>query len=169
MDRLIDAILTLSRLDSQADPARSFALDPLLARVVEDAQFATPELTIELQGTSQLQLSGWPEQLASAVDNLLRNAQRFSPPQGQIRVQVQPAGAQWEISIEDDGPGVAEPWLSKLSEPFVRVPGQPADSGYGLGLTIAARAIARHNGTLHFSCAPQRGLRAVIRLPKRHT
>ncbi|GAA6131625.1 HAMP domain-containing sensor histidine kinase [Halopseudomonas sabulinigri] len=166
LDRLIDAILTLSRLDSQAEPAQTFALDPLLRRVVEDAQFATPELTINLQGASQLQLSGWPEQLASAIDNLLRNAQRFSPPEGQIRVQVDAAAAHCEISIEDEGSGVAEPWLSKLSEPFVRVPGQPADSGYGLGLTIAARAIARHNGTLRFDCAPQRGLRAIIRLPK---
>ncbi|MEH6492971.1 HAMP domain-containing sensor histidine kinase [Halopseudomonas sp.] len=167
LDRLIDAILTLSRLDSEADPAQTFALDPLLARVVEDAQFATPELTIKLQGTSDLELRGWPEQLASAFDNLLRNAQRFSPPAGHIRLNVEPAGTHWEISIEDEGPGVAEPWLGRLSEPFVRVPGQPADSGYGLGLTIAARAIARHNGSLRFSRAPQGGLRAVIQLPRK--
>jgi len=167
LDRLIDAILTLSRLDSEADPAQTFALDPLLARVVEDAQFATPELSIKLQGTSHLELRGWPEQLASAFDNLLRNAQRFSPPAGHIRLNVEPAGTHWEISIEDEGSGVAEPWLDRLSEPFVRVPGQPADSGYGLGLTIAARAIARHNGSLRFSRAPQGGLRAVIQLPRK--
>jgi len=165
LDRLIDAILTLSRLDSQTEPAQIFALDPLLARVVEDTRFASPELNISLQGSSHLQLSGWPEQLASAFDNLLRNAQRFAPAGGNIKIEVAQACNHWEISIEDDGPGVAEPWLSKLGEPFVRVPGQPADSGYGLGLAIAARAVARHNGTLHFGSGTQSGLRATISLP----
>lgn len=165
LDRLIDAILTLSRLDSQVEPAQSFTLDPLLARVVEDARFATPQLSIILQGESQLQINGWSEQLASALDNLLRNAQRFSPEGSTIQVCIEPAGGYWQISVEDQGPGVPQEWLNKLSEPFVRLPGQPADSGYGLGLTIAARAVARHNGTLTFTTAKSGGLRAVIKLP----
>lgn len=166
LDRLIDAILTLSRLDSQVEPSQTFALDPLLVRVVEDARFATPNLRITLQGESGLQLKGWPEQLTSALDNLLRNAQRFSPAAGEIQVCIEPTENAWAISIEDQGPGVPEQWLNKLSEPFVRLPGQPADSGYGLGLTIAARAIARHNGTLNFTTAHGSGLRAVIKLPR---
>ena len=166
LDRLIDAILTLSRLDSQVEPSQTFALDPLLVRVVEDARFATPNLRITLQGESGLQLNGWPEQLTSAFDNLLRNAQRFSPAAGEIQVCIEPTENAWTISIEDQGPGVPEQWLNKLSEPFVRLPGQPADSGYGLGLTIAARAIARHNGKLNFTTAQNGGLRAVIKLPR---
>ncbi|MEH6564922.1 MAG: HAMP domain-containing sensor histidine kinase [Halopseudomonas sp.] len=167
LDRLIDAILTLSRLDSQAEPAQTFALDPLLLQVVEDAQFAAPDLDINLDGSSHLQLEGWPDQLASAFDNLLRNAQRFSPEAGKIDLIVRQVGNYWEISIEDQGPGVPPEWLAKLSEPFVRLPGQPADTGYGLGLTIAARAIARHNGKLSFTCGDGGGLRAMVKLPLR--
>ena len=151
LDRLIDAILSLSRLDSPTEPAQSFALDPLLAQVVEDAQFASPDLQITLEGKSDLRLSGWPDQLASAFDNLLRNAQRFSPQDRSIRIQVKKQGAHWQISVEDQGPGVPEPWLNRLTEAFVRLPGQAPDTGYGLGLTIAARAIARHNGKLTFT------------------
>ncbi|MGM8936128.1 HAMP domain-containing sensor histidine kinase [Pseudomonas neustonica] len=166
LDRLIDAILSLSRLDSPAEPAQSFALDPLLAQVVEDAQFASPDLQITLEGKSDLRLSGWPDQLASAFDNLLRNAQRFSPQGGSISVRVKQAGPQWQISVEDQGPGVPEPWLNKLSEAFVRLPGQPPDTGYGLGLTIAARAIARHQGRLAFTSVEGSGLKAVVELPQ---
>ncbi|MGB3595413.1 MAG: ATP-binding protein, partial [Pseudomonas neustonica] len=58
------------------------------------------------------------------------------------------------------------PWLNRLTEAFVRLPGQAPDTGYGLGLTIAARAIARHNGKLTFTSADGNGLKAVVELPQ---
>lgn len=70
------------------------------------------------------------------------------------------------ICIEDSGPGVPDEWLKRLGEPFARLPGQAADSGHGLGLAIARRAIDRHQGQLSFDRSPQLGgLRAVISLP----
>lgn len=165
LDQLIDGILTLSRLDTQREPATPFELDALLAQVIDDTRFSAPDLTLNLNGASHVRLNGWPDQLAAAIDNLLRNAVRFSPDDGQIDVSVRSTAAEALIRIDDQGPGVPDEWLSKLSEPFVRVPGQSADSGYGLGLTIARRAIARHGGSLSFAHSPAGGLRVDVSLP----
>lgn len=167
LDRLIDGILALSRLDTQDTPAERFDLAQLIAEVVEDARFtANDAQRIEFNGTTSVTFTGWPEQLGSALDNLLRNAQRFSPQHGVITLELGEDDQQLVIRIDDEGPGVPPEWIKRLGEPFVRVPGQPADSGHGLGIAIARRAIARHGGSLHFSPRPSGGLRAEIRLPR---
>ncbi len=173
LDALIEDILTLSRLDSQDQPAERFALDPVVFACVDDTRFIAGDLQIELRGSTGCQLLGWPDQLGSAVDNLLRNAVRFSPPHGLICVTLQRAGSNahvqspgtCRVTIEDAGPGVGEQWLSRLGEPFLRLPGQTADSGHGLGLTIAQRAISMHGGTLAFGRSELGGLMATIALP----
>ncbi|WVM92842.1 sensor histidine kinase [Halopseudomonas pachastrellae] len=132
---------------------------------MDDSRFAAADLTLALQGQSDLNLTGWPDQLQAALDNLLRNAVRFSPPNGIIQVALAATGQGAQIIIDDQGPGVPDEWLSRLSEPFVRVPGQSADSGYGLGLTIAQRAVARHGGKLTFTRNDSGGLRATVVLP----
>lgn len=81
-------------------------------------------------------------------------------------VRLEATGRDYQVEISDQGPGVPEEWLSRLGEPFTRVPGQPADSGHGLGLAIARRAVARHGGTLDFSLTDTGGLRARISLPR---
>lgn len=165
LDLLIDDILTLSRQDTQDQPAQRFALEPLVTDIIEDNQFVADSQQFELIGSTQATLYGWPEQLRSALDNLLRNALRFSPAQGLIRVSLSSANGQCLISVEDQGPGVEEQWLHRLGEPFLRLPGQAADSGHGLGLAIARRAIAMHGGSLTFSRSAMGGLKALIQLP----
>lgn len=173
LDALIEDILTLSRLDSHDQPAEQFALDPLVASCIEDSRFLAEHQRIELKGATHCQLVGWHDQLGSALDNLLRNAVRFSPDAGVVRVtltgpaETPPAapGGTCEIAIEDAGPGVDDSWLDRLGEPFLRLPGQTEDSGHGLGLTIARRAIAMHGGKLTFARSELGGLKASIILP----
>ncbi|UAW97357.1 HAMP domain-containing histidine kinase [Halopseudomonas nanhaiensis] len=165
LDHLIDDILTLSRLDTQDAPAQPVELDTLVAATVDDARFAADQQRIELDGTTGCRIDGWEDQLASALDNLLRNALRFSPAEGLIAVSLRRSGNRCEILIRDRGPGVPEDWLGRLGEPFARVAGQPPDSGHGLGLAIARRAIARHNGSLSFTNAPGGGLQVRVALP----
>lgn len=164
LDALIDDILTLSRLDTQDQPRQPFELDSLVARVLDDAQFAAEDCELVLEGQTQATLQGWPEQLYSALDNLLRNAQRFSPTQGLIRVRLSRLGQNCLIEVDDQGPGVPQDWLSQLGEPFVRLPGQATDSGHGLGLAIARRAVERHQGQLSFAASDLGGLKARITL-----
>jgi signal transduction histidine kinase len=173
LDALIEDILTLSRLDSHDQPAEQFALDPLVASCIEDSRFLAEHQRIELRGATHCKLVGWHDQLGSALDNLLRNAVRFSPDAGVVRVtltgpaETTPAapGGTCEIAIEDAGPGVDDSWLDRLGEPFLRLPGQTEDSGHGLGLTIARRAIAMHGGKLTFARSELGGLKASLILP----
>lgn len=173
LDALIEDILTLSRLDAFDQPAERFALDPLVAASIDDTRFLAENQHIELIGVTGCQLVGWHDQLGSAVDNLLRNALRFSPSEGVIRVTLRgPVEATptkprntCQIIVEDAGPGVEESWLERLGEPFLRLPGQAENSGHGLGLTIARRAISMHGGTLSFARSDLGGLRACISLP----
>lgn len=166
LDSLIGDILTLSRLDARDIPAQPFDLDQLVAEAVEDARFIADNRQLSVQGSTGCQLHGWSDQLGSALDNLLRNALRFSPENGKIQVNLSATASGCEVVISDEGPGVPDDWLPRLGEPFARVPGQPADSGHGLGLAIARRAVARHGGTLNFSRAVSGGLRACIQLPR---
>lgn len=165
LDSLIGDILTLSRLDARDIAASPFELDQLVTEVVEDARFMSDHHSLTIEGATQCQLRGWPDQLHSALDNLLRNALRFSPEGSEIRVRLSADAKGCQVVITDQGPGVPDEWLSRLAEPFARVPGQPADSGHGLGLAIASRAVARHGGQLSFSHAESGGLRASIQLP----
>jgi signal transduction histidine kinase len=99
-----------------------------------------------------------------AVDNLLRNAQRFNPSDQPIDLQAARQGERIVISVRDHGPGVQTEHLSQLGEPFYRAPGQTA-AGHGLGLAIAKRAAERHGGTLTLANHPQRGFVASLELP----
>ena len=166
LDSLIGDILTLSRLDARDIPPAPFELDALVAEAVEDARFMAEGQRLSLQGSTDCQLQGWPDQLSSALDNLLRNALRFSPEDSEIRISLTADTRGCEVVVSDEGPGVPDEWLARLGEPFARVPGQPADSGHGLGLAIARRAVARHGGSLSFSRAASGGLRACIQLPR---
>ena len=99
-----------------------------------------------------------------AVDNLLRNAQRFNPLGEPIELTALREGERIVISVRDHGPGVADEYLTQLGEPFFRAPGQTA-AGHGLGLAIARRAAERHGGRLVLGNHPQGGFVATLELP----
>lgn len=119
---------------------------------------------MQLHAEPALQLKGWPHMIERALDNLLRNAQRFNPPTQPIEVQAQRQGERIVISVRDHGPGVEAEHLQKLGEPFYRAPGQTAQ-GHGLGLAIARRAAERHGGSLSLANHPEGGFIATLDLP----
>ncbi|MEB2653189.1 sensor histidine kinase [Pseudomonas siliginis] len=164
LEALISEILVLARVDADNASAEEVDLNALLATLQKDAQLSSPEQTVRLQAESQLNLKGWPTMIERAVDNLLRNAQRFNPSDQPIDLQAARQGERIVISVRDHGPGVQTEHLSQLGEPFYRAPGQTA-AGHGLGLAIAKRAAERHGGTLTLANHPQGGFVASLELP----
>jgi signal transduction histidine kinase len=164
LEALISEILVLARVDADNASAEEVDLNALLATLQKDAQLSSPEQTVRLQAESQLNLKGWPTMIERAVDNLLRNAQRFNPSDQPIELQAARQGERIVISVRDHGPGVQAEHLSQLAEPFYRAPGQTA-AGHGLGLAIAKRAAERHGGTLTLANHPQGGFVASLELP----
>ena len=165
LEALIGEILALARLDADPGAARPIDLRQLLDQLQADTALATPEQTLQIHMDEHpFALSGWPDMLARALDNLLRNALRFSPADRPIEVDVKQHDDQLRIAIRDHGPGVPPELLEHLGEPFFRAPNQAAP-GHGLGLAIARRAAERHDGQLLLGNHPEGGFIATLALP----
>ncbi|HJV60589.1 MAG TPA: ATP-binding protein [Albitalea sp.] len=161
---LVEQLLTLSRLEASAAPARQLVDLGLLARrvVAEVAPRAVAKhQEIELDAAPGCALGGDEALLAVLVRNLVDNAVRYSPPSARIKVRVarQATGAV-ELVVEDSGPGLAEADLQRLGERFFRVPGS-AESGSGLGWSIVRRIAAAHRLELHAQASAELGGLAV--------
>jgi signal transduction histidine kinase len=171
LDTLIGQILRLSRLSTD-DPSlvpQKIELSQLVSEVVEDARMeaGANEKGVAWQADVHATVLGSPELMRSAIENVLRNAVRFTEKQTQVEVQMQMKERNAVLTIRDHGPGVPAPELEKIFEPFYRVP-ESADrgsTGGGLGLTIAARVITLHGGTVRASNAEGGGLVMEITLP----
>jgi len=164
LEALISEILELARLDADPGAAQPVDVVTLLHTLREDAQLAAPEQTVTVEQDGVGTVQGWPAMLERALDNLLRNALRFSPPGKPVEVRVASQADGLCIDIRDHGPGVAGEHLERLGEPFFRAPGQTT-AGHGLGLAIARRAIERHGGRMELSNHPQGGFCARVLLP----
>lgn len=173
LDELIGEILSLSRLD---DPARSLELEPvafgeLLDLVAENARIeGEPEnVKVDLQVTGDLVVRADRELLFRAIENVARNAVRFSPPGAVVRIEAEAHNErEVRVRIRDRGPGVPEATLDKIFEPFYRVSNaRDRDSGgYGIGLAITARVIGLHGGSARAANEDGGGLCVEIRLPR---
>lgn len=164
LEALISEILALARVDAEQAKAEPIDLSAVLLNVKKDALLNAPEQEIRLHAEPELALQGWPTLLERALDNLLRNAQRFNPPGQPIELKATRDNERIIISVRDHGPGVADEHLDQLGKPFFRAPGQSA-AGHGLGLAIARRAVERHGGSLTLANHPQGGFIATLTLP----
>lgn len=172
LDELIGEILSLCRLD---DPGRvvqreDVALDELLEALCENARFeADPQhVRVDLQLDPGLAVSGDRELLYRAIENVLRNAVRFSPEGGLVTVHAARVDGDIGISVRDQGPGVPEVLLERIFEPFYRVAAaRDRDSGgYGIGLAITARVVRLHGGSVRATNADGTGgLMVAMRFP----
>lgn len=174
LDELIGQLLSLARLEAQAGPAvrERVELRPLLAEIVEDARFEArgEQRDIGLADGEALEAIGDPALLHSALENVVRNALRHTAEHTAIEIALRrdPKRADHlRIDIRDHGPGVPEPLLARLFEPFVRVDSARSrdQGGSGLGLAIAREAIRLHGGDIVAENADGGGLRVLIRLP----
>lgn len=164
LEALISEILVLARVDAESSLPQAVDLAALLGKLREDARLLAPQQEIRLEMEPGLQLSGWPELLERALDNLLRNALRFNPAERPLEIRACRDGTGVRLEVRDHGPGVAEEHLAQLGEPFYRAPGQTSP-GYGLGLAIARRAAQRHGGRLLLGNHPDGGFVAALELP----
>lgn len=111
-----------------------------------------------------LYVMGHPLLLREALSNLVDNAIRYAGRGKVVTVDVEQSGAQAIVTVEDNGPGLAEADRERVFQRFVRATYD--GNGCGLGLAIAREIVARHGGTVVLDAAQPQGVRAVIRLPR---
>ncbi|MEU6431327.1 DUF4153 domain-containing protein [Microbispora sp. NPDC046973] len=152
LGRLVAQLLDLSRLDSGARLIEPEELDlaSLCRQAVSEAALARDDVTVVSAVTPGTVLSADAALLAQVLANLLDNAVRHSPPGGTVLVAARPAGANLEISVTDDGPGIPPAERARVFERFSRLDaGRAADAGgAGLGLAIAKEIVELHGGSI---------------------
>ena len=173
MQRIIEDLLTLSLIESAPPPtADRVATRPLLQRLYADAQaLSGGRHRIILQGSPAVDLLGAESELASAFGNLVSNAIRYTPRDGEVRIIWRDLAEGASFSVEDTGIGIAPEHLPRLTERFYRVDrGRSRETGgTGLGLAIVKHALARHQAQLDVESKPGQGSRFTIRFPAKRT
>jgi two-component system sensor histidine kinase CpxA len=173
LDSLISQVLKLARLHgSDAHFEREeFDLDEVVEQVVRDANYegAIKSCSVRLSGAAHAKINGNRELLGSAVENVLRNAVRYSPVGMPVDVAIdRPAGA-LRIVIRDRGPGVPAGDLERIFEPFYRV-AESRDresGGEGIGLAITSEVMKAHGGSARASNREGGGLEVILSLGDR--
>lgn len=176
LNELIGRILTLARLEDgeQRVPCTPVPLNELVLNVAEDAEFEAqarhchvhtviPEGDWEVSGNASL--------LHSAIENVVRNAIRYTHEGTSVELELASAegadGPEAVLKVRDCGPGVPPDALEKLFEPFYRLDDARGrlTGGVGLGLAITERAVRFHGGRVAAANRAEGGLRVEIRLP----
>jgi two-component system sensor histidine kinase CpxA len=174
LNDLIGQLLSLSRLESGAMKPEREPVDigEILATVAADADFEAraSNRRVEVDRVAPTVIQGDAAMLHSALENIVRNAVRYTAENTTVRLSLDRAGERAKgltVRIRDYGPGVPEEMLPRLFEPFVRVDDarDRTRGGYGLGLAIARKAIRLHGGEVTARNEPEGGLSVVITLP----
>jgi two-component system, OmpR family, phosphate regulon sensor histidine kinase PhoR len=175
MGTLVSDLLTLARLEgSPRPPAQQWVdLEPLMARAAAEAEaLSMGRQSIQFNGSTGIELAGAEAELMSAVTNLVSNAVRYTPQGGKVEVlwRVRHDCAA-ELSVVDNGPGIAREHLPRLSERFYRVDGSRSrdTGGTGLGLSIVKHVVQRHGGELDIQSEVGRGSTFKLVFPAART
>lgn len=168
--RVVSQLLTLARLEPNAVQLNRQPLDMLafvreeLAQLIPLALERQQELILDAEEYRRHELSVDAGSMGILLQNLISNAIQYTPTGGSIRVSLQILGQQLLLGVEDSGPGVSAELRDKLFERFFRL---GVGQGAGLGLSIVARIVELHRGTVELGESETLGGFAVwVRLPR---
>jgi len=170
LDEMVGELLTLSKLESGVrNPDNYFDIADIVRLVGEDAQFEAASTGVQVEVTINPADADWivpgdGRLISRAVDNVVRNALRFSPKGQIVRIVLDRENGFYRLAVKDHGPGVPPDLLDSLFKPFVQGPGD--GQGFGLGLAIAERAVIAHGGSIQAVNEPAGGFTITIRLPR---
>ncbi len=165
---LLESMLVLARTDRSED----FSLEPLtltrvVARAVERHREVHPHRRVSFESRNEQALvDGHEPWITQIVANLLGNAEKYSPSDGEIRVLLDRDGASVAVRVLDEGIGLPDPEAARVFEPFYRSHRAEARSGgLGLGLAVCKRLVDLQGGTIWAASRPSGGSEFGFSLP----
>jgi len=168
--RLVDDLLLLARVDAAAPSLDvNVNLTSVVAQAVQRHQgLRVPVINLSPEPDASAEsnvVRGNADALGRVVTNLLDNAVRHAG--SSVLVDVRADGEQVQLTVDDDGPGIAPAMRLRVFARFTRLDDARGrdGGGSGLGLAIVGGLVAAHGGSVELSQAPAGGLRAAVRLP----
>jgi signal transduction histidine kinase len=176
MQGLIEDLLTLSRVTTQAQPFVPTDIEGVVQEVLSDLEVRLRQTNGRVEVGELPTLDADPGQMRRLCQNLLSNALKFhkdgEPPAIRIDSQRLQSAAgsmdspdRWQIFIADNGIGFDEKYLDRIFNPFQRLHGRGEFEGTGMGLAICRKIVERHGGTITARSTPGEGTTFITTLP----
>ena len=171
MRRLIEDLLTLSHIESNAQPPEDTEIEmsALLNMLLNDANgLSLGKHQISVDADANLDLMGALEELQSALGNLVSNSIRYTPNDGNILISWKLHGDDAVFGVKDDGIGIEQQHIDRLTERFYRVDRSRSreTGGTGLGLSIVKHILTRHQAKLEITSELGKGSTFSVVFPK---
>lgn len=175
MQRLVDDLMSLGRIEMNQHVKPGEALDPIV--IVSDCASAMLPLAeqdgaiieIDLDPSHGMEVMGDRDQLSQVFTNLLDNALKYGGEKSKVSVTsaISSNGGKLGITVADSGPGIPRDKIPRLTERFYRVNVNQSRNrgGTGLGLAIVKHILTRHGGRLEITSEEGRGSRFTVWLP----
>jgi PAS domain S-box-containing protein len=176
--QLVEDLLDVSRIMSgklhiKTEPVNLAAIVTNAIETVRAGVTAKQQhLEIQIEDRERLHVAGDPDRLQQIVWNLVSNAIKFTPSGGRIEIRLRSVGEVAELSVRDNGQGIAASFLPYVFERFRQMDGSTVrrQGGLGLGLSIARHVAEAHGGTVVAeSAGPGKGATFYLRLPLQPT
>ncbi len=173
LNQLIGQLLSLSSMEAaeSLEKAQRVSLKQLLDEILIDAEYEAQQRDagVTLQSVCECEVDGRRELLYRAVENIVRNAIRYTEPGSQVEICLRKDEScrTAVIEVSDRGPGIPESELEAIFRPFYRIDLARAaqTGGFGVGLAIAERAVKLHNGRISASNRAGGGATIQIAIP----
>jgi two-component system phosphate regulon sensor histidine kinase PhoR len=170
LNRLVQDILDTDRIEAgkltiQSEPISVF---PLVQQVVEQIRARSARRTIHMHDKPGLPMVyADRDRIAEVITNLMDNADKYSPPKGDIFVELGANQSEVIFSIRDTGPGVSDEDLERIFDKFYRTDSSDSQTayGYGLGLYVCRQLVEAQGGHIWAENYPGGGLMFSFSLP----
>jgi signal transduction histidine kinase len=183
MSTLINDLLALSRVITQAKPSTPVNLNTLVSEVLSDLDVRIEQVHGRVEVGSLPTIHADATQMRQLFQNLIGNALKFRKPDVAplIKVQAEPLGktesfddegaggrAAWLIRVQDNGIGFEEKFRERIFEVFQRLHNRSEYEGSGIGLSLCRKIAQRHGGSISAESAPGQGATFLVTLPETH-
>ena len=167
MRKLIDDLLTYSRVTTKGDPFQATQLNQVLNDVISDLEVRIEQTRAVVQVGPLPEIDADPSQMRQLFQNLIANGLKFQTPGAipQVEIQATIQGDFCEIRVKDNGIGFDEKYRDRIFVIFQRLHGRQEYPGTGVGLAVCRRIVERHGGSLNAQSEPNKGAIFVISLP----
>jgi len=173
LSELVGTLIDMARAEGEPGEVEieELCLNDLLLATAKDCEVEAQAAgcSIDVNAAEETNLKGNAELLRRAIENVLRNAIRYAPPESTVEVRLERDASCARITVRDHGPGIPEKLRERIFDPFFRADASRDErtGGLGLGLAIARRAVRVHHGDITAVNASP-GALLTITLPMQH-